>query len=55
MSGQIIRPGVVHADIASAFNSLPSPLLATLAFLLACLALVAGGAVRNRFRGNGSD
>lgn len=55
VSGQIIRPGVVHADIASAFNSLPSPLLATLAFLLACLALVAGGAVRNRFRGNGSD
>jgi hypothetical protein len=45
----------VHASIASAFSSLPTPLLATLAFLLACLALVVGGAVRNRVRGGRSD
>ena len=55
VDGQIVQPGVVHADIASAVNSLPSPLLATLAFLLACLALLVGGALRNRFRGNRSD
>jgi hypothetical protein len=55
VSGQIIRPGVVHADIASALNSLPSPLLATLALLLACLALLAGARVRKRFRGNSPD
>jgi hypothetical protein len=47
---QIIRPGVVHVDIASALNSLPTPLLATLAFLLACLLLVVGGAIRDRVR-----
>jgi hypothetical protein len=55
LGGQLIRPGVVHANIASALSSLPSPLLATLAFLLACLVLVAGGAARNRFRGDRSD
>ena len=40
VGNQIVRPGVVPVDIASALNSLPTPLLATLAFLLACLALV---------------
>ena len=55
LGGQVVNPGVVHADIASALSSLPSPLLAILAFLLACLALVAGGAVRNRFRGRRTD
>jgi hypothetical protein len=47
---QVIHPGVVHADIASAFSSLPTPLVAILAFLLACLLLVVGGALRNRAR-----
>ena len=55
LGGQLVNPGVVHANIASALSSLPSPLLATLAFLLACLGLVAGNAVRNRFRGRSSD
>jgi hypothetical protein len=55
VAGEVVQPGVVHADIASAVNSLPSPLLATLGFLLACLALLAGGALRNRFRGDRSD
>jgi hypothetical protein len=45
----------VHADIASAFSSLPTPLLATVIFLVACLLLVAGGAVRNRVRGRRAD
>ena len=55
VDGQVIQPGVVHANIASAVTSLPSALLATLAFLLACLALLAGGALRNRLRGHRSD
>ncbi len=48
--GQVIRPGVVHANVASAFSTLPAPLLAMLALMLACLLAVAGGPVRNRVR-----
>jgi hypothetical protein len=51
----VIHPGVVHADIASALSSLPTPLLATVIFLLACLLLVVGGAVRNHFRARHID
>jgi hypothetical protein len=47
---QTIHPGVVHADIASALSSLPTPLLATVAFLLLCLVLALGTGVRNRIR-----
>jgi hypothetical protein len=50
VGNQIIRPGVVHADIASALSSLPNPLLAILAFLLACALALAGGEIRNRVR-----
>jgi hypothetical protein len=45
---QLIRPGEIHANVASALSSLPTPLLATLAFLLACVLLLAGKAVRER-------
>jgi hypothetical protein len=55
LDGQVIHPGVVHASIASALSSLPTPLLAILAFLLAGLLAVAGGAVRNRVRAGRSD
>jgi hypothetical protein len=55
VDGQVIHPGVVHANIASALSSLPTPLLATLAFLLAGLLVVAGGALRSRFRARRSD
>jgi hypothetical protein len=42
-----IRPGVVHANIASAVNTLPHSLFAVLAFLLACaLALTIGEVVK---------
>jgi hypothetical protein len=47
---QVIRPGVVHADIASALSSLPNSLLAILAFLFACALALAGGVLRNRVR-----
>ncbi len=55
VDGQVIKPGVVHVNVASALSSLPSPLLATIVFLLACLIILAGGSVRNRFRGNRPD
>ncbi len=42
VGGEIVHPGVVHADVASALSSLPDPVLALLAFLLAC-ALALGG------------
>jgi hypothetical protein len=50
VGGRLIRPGVVHVSIASALSSLPDPLLATVAFVLACLLAVFAGAVRNRVR-----
>jgi len=51
LGGQSVHPGVVHADISSAFSTLPSPLLATLAFLLACACAIGGYGLRNRLRG----
>jgi hypothetical protein len=54
VGNEIVLPGVVHANIASALSSLPNPLLAVLAFLLACAALLAGRALRNRVRGHRS-
>ena len=50
LGGQVIRPGVVHANVSSAVTSLPTPLLALL-IALAVSALSALGAVlRNRVR-----
>jgi hypothetical protein len=50
LGGQVIHPGVVHVDIASAFSSLPTPLLVVLLFLVACVFALAGGALRNHVR-----
>lgn len=55
LGGRVIHPGVVHVDVASALSSLPSPLLAVLAFLLVCVLALAGGALRNRVRARRSD
>jgi hypothetical protein len=55
IGSQVIHPGVVHVNIASALSSLPTPLLATVAFLLACVVVLAGGALRNRLRALRSD
>ncbi len=49
--GQVVHPGVVHVEVASALSSLPTPVLATIAFLLAGLLVAAGGVLRNRLRG----
>ncbi len=53
--GQVIRPGVVHTSVASALSTLPTPLLATLALILACLLAAAGFLARNRVRAGRSD
>ncbi len=45
-----VRPGVVHADIASAVNTLPHSLFAVLAFLLACAVALTIGEVSKRVR-----
>ena len=45
-----VRPGVVHADIASAVNTLPHSLLAVLAFMAAGALVLAIGEVRKRVR-----
>jgi hypothetical protein len=50
LEGQAIAPGVVHTNISSALSSLPTPLLVTLAFLLACLLVLLGGVLRKRVR-----
>jgi hypothetical protein len=55
LGGQEIAPGVVHANVASAFSSLPTPLLATLGFLLVCMLAIGGGVLRNRVRGGRAD
>ena len=55
LAGQLVTPGVVRASVASAFSSLPSPLLAILAFLLACALLLAGSSIRDRVRAHRSS
>jgi hypothetical protein len=45
IGGQLVRPGVIHANVASAFSSLPDPLLAVLVFLLACALALGGRAI----------
>jgi hypothetical protein len=47
---QEIHPGVVHANIASALSSLPTPLLVLLAFLLACVLFLLARVTRDRVR-----
>jgi hypothetical protein len=55
VGGSVVRPGVVHANVASALSSLPASLLATIAFLLACLVAYVGNALRGRFGGDRRD
>jgi hypothetical protein len=55
VGGRPVAPGVVHANVASAFSALPAPLLAALALLLTCLALIGARPLRDRFRGGRPD
>ncbi|HEY3759795.1 MAG TPA: hypothetical protein VGL37_08530 [Solirubrobacteraceae bacterium] len=52
---EIIHPGVVHVNIASAVGQLPTPLLALLAFLLACALLILGRLAFVRARARRDD
>lgn len=55
VGNQIVRPGVVHANIASALSSMPDSLLAVLVFLLACAFALGGRAIRNGIRAHRSS
>jgi hypothetical protein len=55
IGGQLVNPGVVHPSVASAFSSLPGPLLAVLAFLLACALALGGRAIGRSVRARRSD
>jgi hypothetical protein len=44
----VVNPGVVHVGIASAVSSLPTPVIALLAFLLTGALLIAARAIRKR-------
>jgi hypothetical protein len=52
---EAVHPGVVHVNIASALGTLPAPLLALLAFLLACALWMVGRTVYARARGPHRD
>jgi hypothetical protein len=55
IGGTLVRPGVVHPSVASAFSSLPAPLLAVLAFLLACALALVGRTIGRSVRARRSD
>jgi hypothetical protein len=50
VGGEPVRPGVVHANIASAVNTLPHSLFAMIAFLLVAAMLLAAREVDKRVR-----
>jgi len=53
--GLVVHPGVVHANIASALSTLPTPLLTVLALMLAGLLGLGGFLLRRRTRGGRAD
>jgi hypothetical protein len=55
LGGEEIHPGVVHANVASAFSTLPTPLLVLIAFLLACLLAFGGRFLHHRIRDGRAD
>ena len=52
---EVIHPGVVHVNLASAFSALPTPLLVLLAFLVACALLLGGRTARTYLRARRID
>ncbi len=51
----LVSPGVVRTNVASALSSLPAPLLAVLAFLLACALALGGRAIGRSVLARRSD
>ncbi|HXP38258.1 MAG TPA: hypothetical protein VN817_10875 [Solirubrobacteraceae bacterium] len=50
IGGTNVQPGVINANVSSAFSSLPASLLAVLAFLLACAAALSGRSIQKAIR-----
>lgn len=50
VGNQVVSPGVVHVNLASAFSALPTPLLVLLVFLAASALLVVVRAILQRVR-----
>jgi len=50
VGGRSVQPGVINANVSSAFSSLPAPLLAVLIFLLACAAALGGRSIQKAIR-----
>ena len=50
VGGRVITPGVVHANVSSAVSTLPDPVLAVLALMLATLVALAIAFARRRLR-----
>jgi len=50
IGGTKVQPGVINANVSSAFSSLPASLLAVLAFLLACAAALSGRSIQKAIR-----
>jgi hypothetical protein len=48
VGGEVLHPGVVHVNLASALSTLPTPLLVLLVFLLVCALALGGRALRRR-------
>jgi len=50
VGGSVVRPGVVHTSVSSALSTLPTPLLATVALLVAAALLWGGRSIYDRVR-----
>lgn len=50
IGGENVQPGVINANVSSAFSSLPASLLAVLAFLLACAAALSARSIEKAIR-----
>jgi hypothetical protein len=50
IGGTKVQPGVIDANVSSAFSSLPASLLAVLAFLLACAAALSAKSIQKAIR-----
>jgi hypothetical protein len=50
VGNKLVHPGVVHANVSSALSSLPDPVLALLALLLACALALSGRSIYHGVR-----
>jgi hypothetical protein len=50
VGGEAVQPGVIHTNVSSALSSLPTPLLAVLIFLLACIVALGGRSLQKGIR-----